>query len=182
LKELKKAITQNKSYLSVHFFGRAANSQWHIAKEYNLYVSEDNAQAIGANWKFSMELKKAGTIGHVGQLIFPSKILDVMEMEELFLRMMTFAHKLRGIVNHGMYERYHHDVVGVNSRLDIQAAVLNAKLPLLDHMEKRDKMQPGNIPAVDLHKISLRQVFVIFATVMFFTNIRCELLVLTGMV
>jgi UDP-2-acetamido-2-deoxy-ribo-hexuluronate aminotransferase len=136
---IKKAITpKTKAIVPVHLFGRAANMEaiMAIAKEHNLYVIEDNAQAIGANCKFSDGTKKkAGTIGHVGSTsFFPSKNLGCYgDGGAIFTNDDALAHKLRGIVNHGMYERYHHDVVGVNSRLDsIQAAVLNAKLPLLD--------------------------------------------------
>jgi len=122
----------------VHLFGRAANMEaiMAIAKEHNLYVIEDNAQAIGANCKFSDGTKKkAGTIGHVSSTsFFPSKNLGCYgDGGAIFTNDDALAHKIRGIVNHGMYVRYHHDVVGVNSRLDsIQAGVLNAKLPLLD--------------------------------------------------
>ena len=136
---IKKAITpKTKAIVPVHLFGRAANMEavMRIAKEHNLYVIEDNAQAIGANCKFSDGTKKkVGTIGNVGSTsFFPSKNLGCYgDGGAIFTNDDTLAHKIRGIVNHGMYERYHHDVVGVNSRLDsIQAAVLNAKLPLLD--------------------------------------------------
>ena len=136
---IKKAITpKTKAIVPVHLFGRAANMEaiMRLAKENNLYVIEDNAQAIGANCKFSEGTKKkAGTIGHVGSTsFFPSKNLGCYgDGGAIFTNDNALAHKIRGIVNHGMYERYHHDVVGVNSRLDsIQAAVLNAKLPLLD--------------------------------------------------
>ncbi len=111
-----------------------------IAKENNLYVIEDNAQAIGADCTFSDGTKKkAGTIGHVSSTsFFPSKNLGCYgDGGAIFTNDDALAHKIRGIVNHGMYERYHHDVVGVNSRLDsIQAAVLNAKLPLLNQYNK----------------------------------------------
>jgi UDP-2-acetamido-2-deoxy-ribo-hexuluronate aminotransferase len=136
---IKKAITpKTKAIVPVHLFGRAANMEaiMRIANEHNLYVIEDNAQAIGANCKFSDGTKKkVGTIGHVGSTsFFPSKNLGCYgDGGAIFTNDGALAHQLRGIVNHGMYVRYHHDVVGVNSRLDsIQAAVLNAKLPLLD--------------------------------------------------
>ena len=107
-----------------------------LAQEHNLYVIEDNAQAIGANYKFENGSKqKAGVIGHVASTsFFPSKNLGCYgDGGAIFTNDDELAHKLRGIVNHGMYVRYHHDVVGVNSRLDsIQAAVLNAKLHNLD--------------------------------------------------
>jgi dTDP-4-amino-4,6-dideoxygalactose transaminase len=139
IEAIKKAITpKTKAIVPVHLFGRAANMEaiMRIANEHNLYVIEDNAQAIGANCKFSDGTKKkAGTIGHVASTsFFPSKNLGCYgDGGAIFTNDDVLAHTLRGIVNHGMYVRYHHDVVGVNSRLDsIQAAVLNAKLPLLD--------------------------------------------------
>ena len=139
IEAIKKAITpKTKAIVPVHLFGRAANMEaiLAIAKANNLYVIEDNAQAIGANCKFSDGTKKkAGAIGHVGATsFFPSKNLGCYgDGGAIFTNDDALAHTIRGIVNHGMYERYHHDVIGVNSRLDsIQAAVLNAKLPLLD--------------------------------------------------
>src|SRR5690606_9975486 len=115
-----------------------------LAKTYNLYVIEDNAQAIGANYTYKNGKKvKAGTIGHVGATsFFPSKNLGCYgDGGAIFTNDDDLAHTLRGIVNHGMYERYHHDVVGVNSRLDsIQAAVLDAKLPYLDDYNKARQM------------------------------------------
>lgn len=139
IEAIKKAITpKTKAIVPVHLFGRAANMEaiMKIANEHNLYVIEDNAQAIGANCRFSDGTKKkAGTIGHVASTsFFPSKNLGCYgDGGAIFTNDDALAHTLRGIVNHGMYVRYHHDVVGVNSRLDsIQAAVLNAKLPLLD--------------------------------------------------
>ncbi|WP_293871073.1 DegT/DnrJ/EryC1/StrS family aminotransferase [Flavobacterium sp.] len=139
IEAIKKAITpKTKAIVPVHLFGRAANMEaiMQIAKEHNLYVIEDNAQAIGANCKFSDGTKKkAGTIGHVSSTsFFPSKNLGCYgDGGAIFTNDDTLAHTIRGIVNHGMYVRYHHDAVGVNSRLDsVQAAVLNAKLPLLN--------------------------------------------------
>jgi len=136
---IRKAITpKTKAIVPVHLFGRAANMDaiMEIAKEHNLYVIEDNAQAIGANFTSRDGVKrKVGTIGHVGATsFFPSKNLGCYgDGGAIFTNDDALAHTIRGVVNHGMYVRYHHDVVGVNSRLDsIQAAVLNAKLPLLD--------------------------------------------------
>jgi len=143
LDAIKKAITpKTKAIVPVHLFGRAANMEaiMAIAKEYNLYVIEDNAQAIGANCVFSDGTKKkAGAIGHVGATsFFPSKNLGCYgDGGAIFTDNDELAHTIRGIVNHGMYVRYHHDVVGVNSRLDsIQAAVLNIKIALLDDYNK----------------------------------------------
>ena len=136
---LKKAITpKTKAIVPVHLFGQVANMDavMEIAKEHNLFVIEDNAQAIGANYTFKNGKKqKAGTIGNVGTTsFFPSKNLGCYgDGGAIFTNDDELAHTLRGIVNHGMYTRYYHDVVGVNSRLDsIQAGVLKAKLPHLD--------------------------------------------------
>jgi len=136
---LKKAITpKTKAIVPVHLFGQCANMEaiLEVAAAHNLYVIEDTAQAIGADYTFTNgTIKKAGTMGDVGTTsFFPSKNLGcygdggaiVTNNDEL-------ANTLRGIVNHGMYKRYYHDVIGVNSRLDsIQAAVLSTKLPYLD--------------------------------------------------
>lgn len=136
---LKKAITpKTKAIVPVHLFGQVANMDaiLEIAKEHNLFVIEDNAQAIGANYTFKDgSQQKAGTIGDVGTTsFFPSKNLGCYgDGGAIFTNNDDLAHTIRGIVNHGMYERYYHDVVGVNSRLDsIQAGVLKAKLPHLD--------------------------------------------------
>jgi len=143
IEAIKKAITpKTKAIVPVHLFGRAANMDaiMEIAAEHNLYVIEDNAQAIGADYvSKSGEKTKVGVIGHVAATsFFPSKNLGCYgDGGAIFTNDDKLAHIIRGIVNHGMYERYHHDVVGVNSRLDsIQAGVLNAKLPLLDEYNK----------------------------------------------
>ena len=139
IEALKKAITpKTKVIVPVHLFGQCANMEaiLKVAKEHNLYVIEDNAQAIGADYTFANGTsKKAGTIGNVGTTsFFPSKNLGCYgDGGAIFTNDDDLAHKLRGIVNHGMYKRYYHDEVGVNSRLDsIQAVVLSAKLPHLD--------------------------------------------------
>ena len=140
IEALKRAITpKTKAIVPVHLFGQVANMEavMEIAKEHNLFVIEDNAQAIGANYTFKDGTKKkAGTIGNVGTTsFFPSKNLGCYgDGGAIFTNDDELAHIIRGIVNHGMYTRYYHDVVGVNSRLDsIQAGVLKAKLPLLDN-------------------------------------------------
>ena len=144
---VKKAITpKTKAIVPVHLFGRAANMDaiMEIAAQYNLYVIEDNAQAIGADYVSKSGSKvKVGTIGHVAATsFFPSKNLGCYgDGGAIFTNDDKLAHIIRGIVNHGMYERYHHDVVGVNSRLDsIQAGVLNAKLPLLDEYNQARRL------------------------------------------
>lgn len=137
--KLRAAITdKTKAIIPVHLFGQCANMEeiLKIAKQHNLYVVEDNAQAIGADYTFADgTMKKSGTMGTMGTTsFFPSKNLGCYgDGGAIFTNDDDLAHKLRGIVNHGMYERYYHDEVGVNSRLDsIQAAVLRKKLPNLD--------------------------------------------------
>ena len=140
--EIIKAITpKTKAIIPVHLFGQVANMNkvMEIAKANNLFVVEDNAQAIGAIYNSN---KISGTIGHLGTTsFFPSKNLGCYgDGGAIFTNNDDLAHTIRGIVNHGMYKRYHHDVVGVNSRLDsVQAAVLKAKLPLLDFYNERRK-------------------------------------------
>jgi len=137
--QLKKVITsKTKAIIPVHLFGQCANMEeiQKIAKEHQLYVIEDNAQAIGADFIFSNgEKKKAGTIGTIGTTsFFPSKNLGCYgDGGAIFTNDDNLAYKIRGIVNHGMYKRYYHDEIGVNSRLDsIQAVILRKKLPHLN--------------------------------------------------
>jgi dTDP-4-amino-4,6-dideoxygalactose transaminase len=136
---LEKAITpKTKAIVPVHLFGQCADMEsiMAIAKKHNLYVIEDNCQAIGAYYTFSDGTRKqAGTIGNVGTTsFFPSKNLGCYgDGGAMFTNDDTLAEKLRMISNHGMKVRYYHDSIGVNSRLDtIQAAVLNVKLAQLD--------------------------------------------------
>ena len=143
IEAVKKAITpKTKAIVPVHLFGQCSNMDavMALAEAHNLYVIEDNAQAIGATYTSENGSKaKAGTIGHVASTsFFPSKNLGCYgDGGAIFTNDDKLAHTIRGIVNHGMYKRYHHDVVGVNSRLDsIQAAVLDAKLPKLDDYNK----------------------------------------------
>lgn len=154
IEALENAITpKTKAIVPVHLFGQCANMDavMAVAEKHNLYVIEDNAQAIGANYTFKNgSKKKAGTIGHVGATsFFPSKNLGCYgDGGAIFTNDDDLAHTLRGIVNHGMYERYYHDVVGVNSRLDsIQAAVLRAKLPKLDNYNKARQEAAGKYTA-----------------------------------
>jgi|TARA_B110000459_G_scaffold106461_1_gene118242 UDP-2-acetamido-2-deoxy-ribo-hexuluronate aminotransferase len=136
---IKRAITpKTRAIVPVHLFGLAANMDeiMDIANAHNLFVIEDNAQGIGGVYTSKDGTKKkTGTIGHIASTsFFPSKNLGCYgDGGAIFTNDDDLAHTIRGIVNHGMYQRYHHDVVGVNSRLDsIQAAVLRAKLPKLD--------------------------------------------------
>ncbi|CAD7816646.1 UDP-2-acetamido-2-deoxy-3-oxo-D-glucuronate aminotransferase [Chryseobacterium aquaeductus] len=137
--QIRKAITpKTKAIIPVHIFGQCANMEeiLKIAEEHNLFVIEDNAQAIGSQFTFSDgNIRFAGTMSTVGTTsFFPSKNLGCYgDGGAIFTNNDELAHRLRGIVNHGMYERYYHDEVGVNSRLDsIQAAILRKKLPNLD--------------------------------------------------
>ncbi|MFC4634661.1 DegT/DnrJ/EryC1/StrS family aminotransferase [Dokdonia ponticola] len=139
IEAVKKAITpKTKAIVPVHLFGMAANMDaiMDLAKEHHLYVIEDNAQGIGSTYTGRDGKKvKTGGIGHVGTTsFFPSKNLGCYgDGGAIFTNDDDLAHTIRGIVNHGMYVRYHHDVVGVNSRLDsLQATILRAKLPHLD--------------------------------------------------
>ncbi|HAG16104.1 MAG TPA: transcriptional regulator [Bacteroidales bacterium] len=140
---LRKAITpKTKAIVPVHLFGQCANMDeiMAIAEEHNLYVIEDNAQAIGANYTFKNgTVKKAGTIGHIGcTSFFPSKNLGAYgDGGAIFTNDDKMAEQMRVVVNHGMKVRYYHDYVGINSRLDsIQAAILKVKLPHLDDFAK----------------------------------------------
>ncbi len=139
IESLKKAITpKTKAIVPVHLYGQAAPMEeiMAIAKQHNIYVIEDNAQAIGCDYTFSDGTKKkTGTIGHIGATSFyPSKNLGAFgDGGALFTNDKALANKMAMIANHGQSERYYHDVVGCNSRLDsIQAAILNIKLAHLD--------------------------------------------------
>jgi len=136
---MEKAITpKTKAIVPVHLFGQCADMEsiMAIANKHNLYVIEDNCQAVGAYYTFSDGTRKqAGTMGHVGTTsFFPSKNLGCYgDGGAMFTNDDALAEKLRMISNHGMKVRYYHDSIGVNSRLDtIQAAVLNVKLGQLD--------------------------------------------------
>lgn len=139
IESLKKAITpKTKAIVPVHLYGQAAPMEeiLAIAKTHNIYVIEDNAQAIGCDYTFSDSTKKkTGTMGHIGATSFyPSKNLGAFgDGGALFTNDAVLANKMSMIANHGQSERYYHDVVGCNSRLDsIQAAILNIKLKHLN--------------------------------------------------
>ena len=139
IESVRRAITpRTKAIVPVHLFGQCADMEplMALAKEHHLFVVEDACQAIGAKYTFSNgETKQAGTIGNIGcTSFFPSKNLGCYgDGGAIFTNDDELAAKMRAIANHGMVVRYHHDMIGVNSRLDsIQAAVLDAKLPHLD--------------------------------------------------
>jgi len=137
--QVEKAITsKTKAIVPVHLFGQCADMEsiMDIAKRHNLYVIEDTAQAIGAKYTFSDgSTGVAGCIGHIGSTsFFPSKNLGCYgDGGALFTNDDDLAEKMRMVANHGQKVKYHHDVIGVNSRLDtLQAAVLSIKLRHLD--------------------------------------------------
>ncbi|MEN1785682.1 MAG: DegT/DnrJ/EryC1/StrS family aminotransferase [Bacteroidota bacterium] len=160
---VKRAITpKTKAIVPVHLFGQCADMDalLEIAKAHKLLVIEDNAQAIGATHTAADGTKKkAGTMGDVAATsFFPSKNLGCYgDGGAIFTNDDDLAHTLRGIVNHGMYQRYHHDVVGVNSRLDsLQAVVLRAKLPNLDayNARRREAAKKYNQAFADAYQIT----------------------------
>lgn len=136
---IRRAITpKTKAVVPVHLFGQCADMEeiMQIAQEHNLYVVEDACQAIGAQYTFADgHTAQAGTMGNIGcTSFFPSKNLGCYgDGGAVFTNDDELADRMRAIANHGMVVRYHHDRIGVNSRLDsIQAAVLDAKLPHLN--------------------------------------------------
>lgn len=136
---LETAITEKtKAIIPVHLFGQASPMEeiMQIANRHNLFVIEDNAQAIGSTYKFSDgRAVKSGTIGHIGTTsFFPSKNLGAYgDAGAIFTNDPALEAIMRSIVNHGMNTQYLYDRVGVNSRLDsLQAAVLDIKLKRLD--------------------------------------------------
>ena len=136
--EVEKAITKKtKAIVPVHLFGQSSDmkSIMNLAKKYNLFVIEDNAQAIGSDYLGFDQPQKTGTIGDIGcTSFFPSKNLGCFgDGGAMMTNDDELAKKLRMIANHGQSKRYYHDIVGCNSRLDnIQAAVLRIKLKELD--------------------------------------------------
>jgi UDP-2-acetamido-2-deoxy-ribo-hexuluronate aminotransferase len=136
---IEKAITpKTKAIVPVHLYGQAADMEaiMSIAKKYNLFVIEDNAQAIGCTYTFSDgTTRKTGSIGTIGATSFyPSKNLGAFgDGGAIFTNDEVLGAKMQMIANHGQSKRYYHDVVGCNSRLDtIQAAILDIKLRHLD--------------------------------------------------
>jgi UDP-2-acetamido-2-deoxy-ribo-hexuluronate aminotransferase len=144
---LEKQITKKtKAIVPVHLYGQSAPMKeiMDIARKYNLKVVEDNAQAIGSEYHFpDGKSVKTGTIGTIGTTsFFPSKNLGAYgDGGAMFTHDSALADTLRMIANHGQKQRYYHEVVGCNSRLDsIQAAILNIKLPLLDEYINRRRL------------------------------------------
>lgn len=143
VEKVEKAITpRTKAIVPVHLFGQCANMEplLKLAEKHGLYVVEDTAQGLGAKYRFSDgTIRKAGTIGTIGcTSFFPSKNLGCYgDGGALFTNDDQLAEQIRCLTNHGMKVRYHHDMIGVNSRLDtIQAAILRVKLPHLDEYNR----------------------------------------------
>lgn len=141
--DLEKRITPNtKAIVPVHLYGHPANMEaiMGIADKHHLFVVEDNAQAIGADYRFADGgSKKTGTIGHIGCTSFyPSKNLGAFgDGGAMCTNDDDIAERLKTIANHGQTKRYYHDFVGCNSRLDsMQAAILDVKLKHLDEYNK----------------------------------------------
>ena len=138
-----KISNKTKAIIPVHLFGQSCRMEeiLEISNKNNIQVIEDNAQALGSKYKFSNSQKQmSGTIGDIATTSFyPTKNLGCYgDGGAILTNSDNLAYKMRGIVNHGMYERYYHDEIGVNSRLDsIQAAILNVKLKYLDKYNKK---------------------------------------------
>ncbi|PLX23042.1 MAG: transcriptional regulator [Marinilabiliales bacterium] len=165
--QIENIITSNtKVIVPVHLYGQCADMEsiMKIAKKYNLFVVEDTAQAIGADYSFSNGAKqKAGTIGDIGTTsFFPSKNLGCYgDGGAMFVKDNDLAKKCKMIANHGQSIKYHHDIIGCNSRLDtIQAAVLNVKLKYLDNYceARQDAAKIYDELLKDISKIEIPQV------------------------
>ena len=146
--KIEKLITKKTvAIVPVHLYGQCADmlTILSLAKKYNLHVIEDAAQALGTDYIFpDGSLRKAGTLGIIGTTsFFPSKSLGAFgDGGALFTEDVVLAEKIRMIANHGQKQKYHHDLIGVNSRLDtLQAAILNVKLGYLDsYVQRRRKV------------------------------------------
>jgi len=164
LELVKQAVTEKtKVIIAVHLFGQSTDMEpiMEFAKSNNIYVIEDNAQAIGSTYTFSNgKTAKTGTIGDIGTTsFFPSKNLGCYgDGGAIFTNNDELASSLKMIANHGQEKKYHHAVIGCNSRLDaIQAAVLKVKLQYLDrYCKARNKVASkydtalGKIAELDL--------------------------------
>ena len=144
VEQLEKKITsKTKAIVPVHLYGQCADMQpiLAIATKHNLFVIEDAAQSLGAEYTFADgRNKKSGTMATIGTTsFFPSKNLGCYgDGGALFTNDASLAEKIKMMANHGQRIKYHHDVIGVNSRLDtLQAAILLAKLKYLNEYESR---------------------------------------------
>ena len=141
---------KTKAIVPVHLYGQSCDMDpiIKLAEKYNLKIIEDNAQAIGCKYTFpNKEIKFTGTMGHIGTTSFyPSKNLGCYgDGGAIFTNDDDLAEKIRMIVNHGEKIKYHHEIVGCNSRLDsIQAEILNIKLKYLDCYNANRKIMAKN--------------------------------------
>jgi dTDP-4-amino-4,6-dideoxygalactose transaminase len=167
-KHIEAAITpKTKAIVPVHLFGQSCDMEpiIELAKKYNLFIIEDNAQAIGADYTFSdATVSKTGTMGHVGCTSFyPSKNLGAYgDAGAMYCNDDELAAELRMIANHGQKRRYYHDVIGCNSRLDsLQAALLEVKLRHLDRFssarQRAAAYYDNKLAEISEVKIPLRQ-------------------------
>jgi UDP-2-acetamido-2-deoxy-ribo-hexuluronate aminotransferase len=160
-----KITRRTKVIVPVHLFGQCADMEGvlNFARTHNLFVIEDTAQAIGADYKFNDgRVKKAGTIGDIGCFsFFPSKNLGCFgDGGAIMSDNDDLAEKMRMIANHGQKKKYYHDVVGVNSRLDtVQAAVLKVKLKYLDQYRNA---RNESAKYYDQHLSSLKDILIPF--------------------
>ena len=141
---------KTKAIVPVHLYGQSCDMESiiNLAEKYELKIIEDNAQAIGCKYTFSDgEVKSTGTLGHVGTTSFyPSKNLGCYgDGGAIFTNDDKLAEKIKMIVNHGEKIKYHHEIVGCNSRLDsIQAEILNVKLKYLDTYNSNRRIMANN--------------------------------------
>tara|TARA_B100002051_G_scaffold276388_1_gene324283 strand:+ start:387 stop:1505 length:1119 start_codon:yes stop_codon:yes gene_type:complete len=157
---------KTKAIVPVHLYGQSCDMEsiMNLAKKYNLYVIEDNAQAIGCKYTFSDDSKKfTGTIGDIGTTSFyPSKNLGAYgDGGAIFTNNPDLAHKIKLIANHGQNKKYHHNLIGCNSRLDsIQAEILNVKLKYLNQYNNSRNLMANkydeNLNVIDEIKIPSR--------------------------
>lgn len=139
----KKITSRTKAIVPVHLYGQCADMEpiLAIAAKHNLFVIEDAAQSLGAEYTFANGIKKtSGTMGAIGTTsFFPSKNLGCFgDGGALFTNDANLAEKIKMMANHGQRIKYHHEVIGVNSRLDtLQAAILLVKLKYLSEYESR---------------------------------------------
>jgi UDP-2-acetamido-2-deoxy-ribo-hexuluronate aminotransferase len=142
-----KTTSKTVAIVPVHLYGQCADMEpiLEVAKRRNLFVIEDVAQALGADYTFSNgEVKKAGTMGTIGTTsFFPSKNLGCFgDGGAVFTNDKSLAEKIKMIANHGQQIKYQHDVIGINSRLDtLQAAILLVKIKYLnEYTRKRNEV------------------------------------------
>lgn len=164
VENIRNAITKKtKAIVPVHLFGQCVDIEpiLKLARENNIFIIEDAAQALGAKYKFSDGMDMfAGTIGDIGcTSFFPSKNLGCFgDGGAIFTNNIFLAEKIRMIANHGQEKKYVHKYIGVNSRLDtLQAAILNVKLKYLDEysLARREAANQYDLQLKDIKEINL---------------------------